>query len=327
MLILPDDSLVADTLATSHGIDVLFKSRYELLLQNLDHTPQRKLKLLFFNVMPSAFKVLSEEQYMSIIGNTAFPIEFTFLHTSDYKPHFENEKVQNYFINNYKNLNDIRNEKFDAMITTGANFGQKDFLEISFWDEMCEIMDWAKENVYARLFACWSVFASMYHEFNVNKNTRENRHLGVFRYKKLIDHPFLEYFDDFIFVPHTRYASFNQSDLERVINNKSIIPLTHRDTLGPNILVTPNNRTTYLIDHFEYDRDFLTKVYWFDIERGASSDLPANYYPDDDMSKTPLVNWRAHGRLFYLNWIDWVYTHGEGFVDNYEVKYLNKETI
>ncbi|MBQ9067625.1 MAG: homoserine O-succinyltransferase, partial [Eggerthellaceae bacterium] len=55
----------------------------------------------------------------------------------------------------------------------------------------------------------------------------------------------------------------------------------------------------------EYDHDTLKKEYDRDVAAGLPIQIPANYYPNDDPTRDPVVQWRAEAQLLYTNWLNY----------------------
>lgn len=57
--------------------------------------------------------------------------------------------------------------------------------------------------------------------------------------------------------------------------------------------------------HSEYDTLSLKEEYERDIAKNMTIDLPKNYFPNDDPTKTPIARWKSHANLLFLNWLNY----------------------
>jgi homoserine O-succinyltransferase len=189
------------------------------------------------------------------------------------------------------------------MIITGAPVEQMDFEEVDYWDELCEIMDWAKKHVYSTFHICWGAQAGLYHRYKVRKYSFEEKLSGVFRHKILNPlHPLLRGFDDSFVIPHSRYTGVVREDIEA---QPQLEILASGEEAGVSIVCSRNGREFYILGHAEYDSDTLAGEYFRDINKGLDIKVPVNYFPDDNPIKKPRMEWRSYASLLFMNWLNY----------------------
>ena len=258
----------------------------------------RPLKILILNLMPK--KIETETQLSRLLGNSPLQVEIELIHT---RSHESKNTSQAHMLSFYKVFDDIKNETFDGMIITGAPVEHLEFEEVEYWDELCEIMEWSKTHVWSTSHICWGAQAALYYHYGIKKYKLDKKLFGVFRhkadYKRAI---LLRGFDDEFYVPHSRHTTVKREDVEKVSELKI---LASSDEAGLYAVMTPQGRQIFITGHSEYDGDTLMHEYLRDVTLGRDIDVPQNYFPDDDPSREPIVNWRSHANLLYSNWLNY----------------------
>ena len=258
----------------------------------------RPLKILILNLMPK--KIETETQLSRLLGNSPLQVEIELIHT---RSHESKNTSQAHMLSFYKVFDDIKNETFDGMIITGAPVEHLEFEEVEYWNELCEIMEWSKTHVWSTFHICWGAQAALYYHYGIKKYKLDKKLFGVFKhkadYKRAI---LLRGFDDEFYVPHSRHTTVKREDVEKIPELKI---LASSDEAGLYAVMTPQGRQIFITGHSEYDGDTLMHEYLRDITLGRDIDLPKNYFPDDDPTKEPIVNWRSHANLLYSNWLNY----------------------
>lgn len=267
------------------------------------HQDIRPLKILILNLMPT--KIETETQLLRLLGYTPLQIEVDLMQTATYKA--KNVSPE-HLLAFYKTFDVIQHNRYDGMIITGAPVEKMRFQDVDYWDELCEIMEWSLLNVYSTLYICWGALAGLYYHYNIQKQVLSKKISGVFVHKTLIkSHPLLRGFDDTFYAPHSRYGTVRTEDIRRA---KNLDILTMSGQAGVHIAADRSCRKFFVTGHLEYDRMTLAKEYQRDVENGLHPTVPCNYFPDDDPSKKPIMNWRSHASLLFSNWINYiVYQH------------------
>jgi homoserine O-succinyltransferase len=203
----------------------------------------------------------------------------------------------------YINSTDVFKHKFDGMIITGAPVEQLDFEQVDYWKELCDIMDYARTNVYSTLYICWGAQAGLYHHFGIPKYSLDKKMFGIFKNKRSTGpDPLLRGFDDFFPIPQSRHTTIHKED---IIKHSELTILAESEDVGVTIVKTKDNREIFMTGHLEYDSDTLKKEYFRDIEKGLEINIPENYFPYDNPSLEPNSTWRSIAHLFYSNWLNY----------------------
>lgn len=258
----------------------------------------RPLHIVMLNLMPQ--KVVTETQIARLVGNTPLQVELELLQTATHKSKHTSEEHMLAF---YKTFDDIKDNKYDGLIITGAPVEHLEFEEVEYWDELCEIMEWSKTHVTSTLHICWGAQAGLYYHFGIPKQKLDKKLFGVFEhrldYKKAI---LFRGFDDRFMVPHSRHTTCDRADVEAAEGLKI---LASSDEAGVYACMTKQGRQIFVTGHPEYDFDTLRKEYLRDKDLGLPIDVPKNYFPDDDDTRDPIVTWRSSANLMYYNWLNY----------------------
>ncbi len=259
----------------------------------------RPLRVLMLNLMPQ--KIVTETQIARLIGNTPLQVELELLQTATHKAtHTSGEHMLAF----YKTFAEIKNNRYDGMIITGAPVEQLPFEEVDYWPELCEIMEWSKTHVTSTFHICWGAQAGLYYHYGVPKYPLEKKLFGVYEhsldYKRSI---LFRGFDDTFKVPHSRHTTCKREDIEKV---PEIRILASSPEAGVFACMTERGRQVFITGHSEYDADTLKKEYLRDKNAGLPIDLPKNYFPDDDDTRDPVVSWRSCANLLYSNWLNYL---------------------
>ena len=285
------DSLPATRTLHEENIFVITENR--AITQDI-----RPLRIVMLNLMPK--KIETETQIARLIGNTPLQVELELLQTAT---HQSRHTAPEHMLSFYKVFDDIKDQKFDGMIITGAPVEHMAFEEVEYWSELCEIMEWSKTHVTSTLHICWGAQAGLYYHYGIEKHPLPEKLFGVFEHK--LDHKrsiLFRGFDDTFLVPHSRHTTVLREDIEAV---KELKVLSSSDEAGVFVVATERGRQIFVTGHSEYDADTLKKEYLRDKEKGLPIAVPKNYFPNDDDTKEPTVRWRSCANLFYSNWLNY----------------------
>lgn len=300
------DHLPAKEILTNENIFVM--SETEAYHQDI-----RPLRIAILNLMPT--KETTETQILRLIGNTPVQVEFVLLHP---KTHTSKNTSPEHLEQFYKTFDDVRGERFDGMIITGAPVEQLDFEDVYYWDELKQIMDWSERNVTSTLHICWAAQAGLYHHFGVPKYGLDQKVFGVFPHTITKQNTkLLRGFDEMFFVPQSRHTEVRREDIERI---EALEILSESPEAGVYIVGTKDGKHIFVTGHSEYDACTLKYEYDRDINKGMDIAVPKNYYPNDDPTKEPLVSWRAHANLLFSNWLNY-YVYQETPYDLHKEEY------
>ncbi len=232
-------------------------------------------------------------------------IEIELLQTAS---HISKNTSQEHLLKFYKTFYDVKDERFDGLIITGAPVEQMDYDEVHYWDELCEIMEWAKKHVYSTMYICWAAQAGLKYHHGVDKVLLPEKLSGIYKHKPLMPlHPLLRGFDETFYAPHSRYTGLN---VEQIKAAPDLDILAESEEAGPFIIANRACRDFFITGHAEYSLGTLAGEYQRDVAKGINPKVPANYFPDDDPTKTPVFKWRSHANLLFANWLNHiVYQH------------------
>ena len=258
----------------------------------------RPLKIAIVNLMPT--KIATETQILRLLGNTPLQVEISLVHMASHQSkNTSEEHLEKFYITSEEALT----KKFDGMIITGAPVEQIPFEQVDYWDELCKIMDYAKENVFCTLFICWGAQAGLYHHYGIQKHNLDKKLFGIYQhYKTTVAEPLLRGFDDVFPSPVSRHTEILKEDIEK---NPNLTVLAEGEESGVLLVKSKDNRQIFMTGHLEYDTETLGAEYRRDLDAGKKIDMPKNYFPDDNPWRAPMSTWRSHAHLFYSNWLNY----------------------
>ncbi len=286
-----DDRLPARESLEQENIFVMTESRAKS--QDI-----RALKIIILNLMPT--KITTETQLLRLLSNSPLQVDVEFLQTATHKA---KNTSQSHMSNFYHTFDEIKDRKYDGMIITGAPVELMEFEEVDYWDELCQIFEWTKTNVYSTFHICWGAQAGLYYHHGIPKYTLPEKMFGVFPHKPLdLYHPLMRGFDDVYNVPQSRHTEIRFSDIALC---KDLQIISYSEQSGIHLVSDLECRNFYATGHSEYDADTLAKEYFRDKEKGLDIKIPYNYFPDDDPTKAPVITWRNVGTLMFTNWLNY----------------------
>ena len=258
----------------------------------------RPLRILVLNLMPT--KIVTETQLARVLGNTPLQVEMELLKTST---HTAKNTAPEHMLAFYKTFDQVKDQKFDGMVITGAPVENMPFEEVSYWSELCEIMEWSKTHVTSTLHICWGAQAGLYYHYGIDKVPLHEKMFGIFPHKVTHTGSILfRGFDDVFMIPHSRHTTVRRED---VVAAEGLKILSESEQAGLFALSTDKGRQIFIMGHAEYDADTLAKEYFRDKNQGLPIHVPVNYFPNDDDTKQPQVTWRSSANLLYSNWLNY----------------------
>ncbi|MBW9145996.1 homoserine O-succinyltransferase [Clostridium sp. CM028] len=262
------------------------------------HQDIRPLKIVILNLMPT--KIDTETQILRLLGNSPLQIDIVLLHPAS---HACKNISQEHLIKFYNTFEEIKNSRFDGMIITGAPIESIPFEEVDYWEELKKIMEWSVHNVYSTLHICWGAQAGLHYHYGVQKHKLDSKVFGVFKHKITKQNvKLLSGFDDEFYVPHSRHTEIRKVDIDKI---DELEILSESEESGIYIVSAKKGRQIFITGHSEYDPLTLKNEYDRDIANGLNINVPKNYYPKDDPLKIPIVKWRGHSSLLFLNWLNY----------------------
>lgn len=262
------------------------------------HQDIRPLKVLILNNMP--IKQDTELQLLRVLSNTPLQVDVTFMTV---KSHVSQNTSASHLNKFYCTLDDVRNEKFDGMIITGAPVEDISFEEVDYWEETCEIMDWAEKHVTSTVYICWAAQAAFYHYYGINKAQLPQKLFGIYEHqvsnRKI---PLVRGFDDVFLAPHSRHTETPAAAIHAC---EELTVLAESEDAGVFLAIAEEGKKIFVNGHPEYDRYTLRNEYVRDLNKGLPIQVPYNYFPNDDPEQKPLLQWRSHSNDLYSNWLNY----------------------
>lgn len=258
----------------------------------------RPLKIVILNLMPT--KITTETQILRCLANTPLQIEIDLLQTTTHKSKNVSEEHMLAF---YQTFDDIKDNKYDGMIITGAPVEDMEFEEVDYWEELCKIMEWSKDNVQSTFDICWGAQAGLYYHYGIKKYKLKEKMFGIYKHRLITPKSRLfRGFDEEFYAPHSRHTTVKIEDIEK---NPNLKLMAVSDEAGAYVVGDKEGTQFFVMGHSEYDADTLAKEYFRDVNKGLDIKIPVNYFPDDDPTKKPVLKWRAHSNLIYSNWLNY----------------------
>ena len=289
------ETLPAFDVLRSEGVMVMSPARAA-------HQDIRPIRIGLLNLMPK--KIQTENQFARLIGATPLQIDFQLIRMTE---HLTKNTAAAHMETFYRPFAEVAasGEKFDGLIITGAPIEHLPFEDVTYWDELVQVMEWTQSHVHSTFGVCWGGMAMINHFHGVRKHMLAAKAFGCFRHRNLCPtSPLLRGFSDDFVIPVSRWTEMKQAEIDTA---PSLRTLLGSDEVGPCLVEDTAHRALYIFNHFEYDSDTLKQEYDRDVAAGTPINVPQNYYPDDDPGQPPLNRWRSHAHLLYGNWINEIY--------------------
>ncbi len=278
------------------------------------HQDMRPLQICILNLMP--VKQDTELHLLRSLSNTPLQVDVTFMKMNGHVSLNTSATHLNKF---YHTFDELKDNKYDGLIITGAPVEQLAFEEVDYWTELCEIMEWSKGHVHSTFHICWGAQAGLYYHFGLNKRLLPEKLFGVFSHRVLNrKEPLVRGFDDIFYIPHSRHT---ETPAAQIHGCSRLVVMAESEEAGVLLCMTRDGRQIFVMGHPEYDRYTLHQEYMRDREKGLEIAVPKNYYPADDPENRPCLVWRAHCNSLYANWLDYyVYQ-----TTPYDIRKISKE--
>ena len=262
------------------------------------HQDIRPLHIALLNLMP--VKMVTETDLIRTLANTSLQLELDLFYMDEHDSKNTPREHMEVF---YKTFDQIKHRRYDGLIITGAPVELLRFEEVDYWDALCEVLEWSKTNVTSTMHICWGAQAGLYYHYGIDKYPLAKKAFGIFDHQ-ITDrkHPLVRGFDDIFPAPHSRYTENRLADLEA---HPDLILLAYSEKVGSNIVLSKDSRQIYIAGHLEYNPLTLKNEYERDRARGLNTEIPINYFPDDNPDTPPVIRWRAHANLLFSNWLNY----------------------
>ena len=278
----------------------LLKKGNIFVMDNTRATTQdiRPLRIVILNLMP--LKITTETDLVRLLSNTPLQLDIHFMKLKSHTP--KNTPIEHMMMF-YRDFDEMKDEKFDGMIITGAPVEQLDFEDVGYWDEITRIFAWTKTHVMSTLYICWAAQAGLYYHYGIPKYPLAKKMFGVFPTYPLDPQlPIFRGFDDVFNMPHSRHTEVHKED---ILANKELELLAESPESGVSMVMARGGREFFVTGHLEYSPTTLDSEYRRDMGKRDDVDMPKHYYRDDNPDNAPLVTWRAHANLLFGNWINY----------------------
>ncbi len=285
------NSLPAAQVLESENVFVMTEDR-------ASHQDIRPLKIGILNLMPT--KIVTETQLLRLLSNTPLQVDIELIQTAT---HTSKNTAAEHLLKFYKTFNEIKDERFDGFIITGAPVEQMPFEDVDYWPELCTFMEWTKKHVYSTLHICWGAQAALYYHYGIQKHPLPQKMFGVFEHQTLEPkHPLVRGFDELFFAPHSRHTTVRQED---ILARPHLKLLAASQEAGAYLIAHESGRQFFVTGHSEYDRDTLAGEYFRDLNKNLPIEVPRHYFKNDDPSLDVLYRWRGHASLLFSNWLNY----------------------
>jgi len=262
------------------------------------HQDIRPLKIIILNLMP--LKISTETDLLRLLSNTPLQIEIDFMKIKGHQPKNTPSEHMKEF---YRDFDQLKETKYDGMIITGAPVEQLPFEEVTYWNEMKEILDWAEHHVTSSIFICWAAQAALFHYYGIPKYPLDKKMFGVFEHTNSNEKlPIFRGFDDVFFIPHSRHTEIKAEDIERV---DALEVIAASNEAGVSIVKAKNGKQLFITGHAEYSRHTLDTEYSRDKSQNLPIEIPVNYYPDNNPDNVALMRWKSTANLLFSNWLNY----------------------
>ena len=257
----------------------------------------RELKIALLNLMP--VKQDTEVQLLRLLGNTPLQIDITLLRPATHESKNTSSEYLNTF---YKTFEEVREEKFDGMIITGAPVEQMPFEEVTYWEELTEIMEWTNTNVTSTFHICWGAQAGLYYHYGIHKELLKKKRFGIFEHTRINNAPLLYGLDDKVSIPHSRHTEISRQEVKAC---NDLVMLLDSKEAGPALMISKDGKHIFATGHAEYDPYTLGNEYKRDLAKNLPIEMPQNYFIQNNMEKGVCVNWRSHAYILFSNWLNY----------------------
>ena len=258
----------------------------------------RPLRIAILNLMP--LKITTETDLVRLLSNSPLQLD---IHLMKVKAHTSKNTPIEHMQAFYRDFEEMKSEKFDGMIITGAPVEHLDYSEVNYWQEITEIFDWARTHVTSVMYICWAAQAGLYYHYGVPKYPLPSKMFGIFpQVPSDTRLPIFRGFDDVFYMPHSRHTEIKREDILKV---PELSIIAESEQSGVSMVMARNGREIFVTGHSEYSPNTLDTEYRRDLAKGLPIDMPVNYYRNDDSDQGPLVTWRGHGNLLFTNWLNY----------------------
>ncbi|MCR9161647.1 MAG: homoserine O-succinyltransferase [Nannocystaceae bacterium] len=230
------------------------------------------LHIGFLNMMPDAAFVVTERQFMHLVGSSKHDAQF-YVHPFSVPGLDRGVATQRYIDTHYVPFDDLTLAGLDALIITGANVANPSLELEAFWEPLQRTIDWATQNVASVLCSCLATHAIVKSLYGIDRTPLPRKCWGVFGHRRVAAHPLLRGVADRFDVPQSRHNQISRAQLEA----RGLKVLVESEEAGVHVAVSPDERFVFFQGHPEYDANSLLKEYKREVHRhidGTRPDYP-----------------------------------------------------
>lgn len=257
----------------------------------------RELKIAILNLMP--VKQETEVQLLRLLSNTPLQMDITLVRPSS---HDSKNTSKEYLRTFYKTFKEIEGQNYDGMIITGAPVEQISFEEVTYWDELVEIMEWSKKHVTSTFHICWGAQAALYYHYGITKYPLKEKQFGIFEHIKVENEKLLQGLDDYVNIPHSRHSEVRREDIETC---NALKLLLYSKEAGVGLVISQDGKQIFMMGHGEYDPLTLEQEYKRDLAKELPISMPKHYYRKNKVEEGVEVRWRSHMYTIFSNWLNY----------------------
>ncbi len=277
--------------------ETLAAERVEVLTKDdLRRRPGRPLRICLVNLMPN--KIVTEAQFCRLLGGTSIAVDVTLCVPDSYRSKTTPAAHLAAF---YRPWSAIRHEAFDGLVVTGAPIETLPFADVTYWSDLCAILDWARADIGNSLYICWAAQAALHRFRAVPKHPLQAKLSGIYLHRAArTDSYLLRGLGDSFPVPVSRHTEVRAADLPACAG---LTVLADSADAGLCLVEDRENRAVYMFNHLEYDALTLRDEFHRDRSAGKPAGIPVNYFPEDDPTRAPENVWRPFAHLLFRNWL------------------------
>ncbi len=269
-------------------------SREDALKQDI-----RAIRIGILNIMPEAEAY--EYSLLFPLGRTLIQIEpiWIRLKTHEYKSTDKNHLKKLYI--SFEEA--VYERHLDGLLLSGAPVEAISFEDITYWQEIIEIIGYARQNIVSTLGVCWGGLALAKY-LGIEKINYQKKLFGVFEVENINrNHPITGELDDIFRCPLSSHSGISDKILEAE-QEKGNVNLLARTKDGHYVIFESSDRRFLIhLGHPEYESSRLVEEYERDIKIGRTDIEP----PEHVDLNNPVNLWRSHCLEFYSQWIKYVY--------------------
>jgi homoserine O-succinyltransferase/O-acetyltransferase len=217
---------------------------------------------LINNMADEALKI-TERQFGSLVSEAAGGIDVSF-RIFALKSTRRSPRALDYINARYEPASAAMDEDLDGLIITGAQPQADRLSDEPYWEELAELIDWAKVHTASAILSCLAAHAGVLYLDGIERRPLPEKCTGVFASAAETNHPLIGKQGQIRPVPHSRYNGLSRTELEQA----GYAILTSSRGCGVDSFVKCfGSQFVFLQGHPEYDANSLAREYRRDMNR------------------------------------------------------------